>query len=108
MQGRDTRFENTWYKFSIVPCYNAVEDITCLFIDAELWNSRTSAPGSQLGHFVHQSRWGIVFSTELQDNTEMVRKALQSADILANEFGGAVVVVDDSEDTIDDGVVGLE
>jgi hypothetical protein len=38
----------------------------------------------------------------------VLRESFERAHILADQFWGAVVVVDDCEDAVDDGVVGLD
>lgn len=109
VQSGDARLQNAYHKLliSISWAFILPMSLTSLLINAQLWNPRADAPGSQLGHLVHKSRQSIVLGAEVQDNTQMMWQSLQAADILADELRGPVVVVDDREDAINNGMVGL-
>lgn len=81
---------------------------TRLLIYTELRNPRAGTPGSYFSYLIHQNRQGIVLGAQVQYHAEMLGKPFETPNILADQLGGAVVVVDDGEDTIDDGMVGLK
>lgn len=84
--------------------------ITCLFVDAQHRDPDACAPRRDLRHIVDQGfqpRAPSVLRSQLEYHAQVLREFAQPSHVLLDKLGGPVVVVEDGEDPVDDGVVGL-
>ena len=105
-------------------CYPAVPDTgacpwvpfnvpigrTCSFVDAQHGYPDTHAPRRDLRHIVHQGFQpcaSFLLLFQLEDHAQVLRQFAQPPYILLYQLGRSMVVVEDREDSVDDGMVSL-
>lgn len=99
MSCRDVSFQSTLLQISKFSRHRH-HPITCLFVDTKHRYSNTGTPCRNLCYIIHEllnccSPTFLAF--KIENDAEMLRKSVQSSNILSDEFRGTMVIIEDCE-----------